>query len=197
MPAELAEPLDAWLAPALAASREAAGRGLARRLPDRPGLALRARRRLLRPGGRAGIWLPSVDRVGRYFPCSLVAPLAARRRRSRCPGRRSAWYDRVEELALAVLEDQSEPASSSKSTWTSSRAPDLPEAGRLPWRLPFATRGGWQLAALAPIGSLWWGDGSPRVPASLLACAGLPPPAAFAAMLDGGFAAHGWAEPAA
>ena len=34
-------------------------------------------------------------------------------------------------------------------------------------------------------------------PASLLACAGLPPPSTFAAMLDGGFPARGWAEAAA
>jgi hypothetical protein len=64
----------------------------------------------------------------------------------------------------------------------------------MPWRMTLSDAAGWRLADIAPVGSLWWGEGSPLVPASLLACAGLPPPGTFAAMLDGGFASHGWTE---
>ena len=74
--------------------------------------------------------------------------------------------------------------------------PALPEAAGLPWRLPFAADAAATLAGLATIGSLWWGQGSPAVAPSLLACEGLPPPGSFAAMLDGGFGPRGWAEPA-
>ena len=45
----------------------------------------------------------------------------------------------------------------------------------MPWRMTLSDAAGWRLADIAPVGSLWWGDGSPLVPASLLACARLKP----------------------
>ena len=108
-----------------------------------------------------------------------------------------AWYDRVEELVLAVLDDHLNLPVLEAGLAAIAPPEPFATAGPLPWRLAPADPAGWQLAALAPIGSLWWGHGSPRVPASLLACAGLPPPAAFAAMLDGGFPTRGWSESAA
>ncbi|HZS84329.1 MAG TPA: type VI secretion system-associated protein TagF [Stellaceae bacterium] len=45
--------------------------------------------------------------------------------------------------------------------------------------------------------TLWWSAGSERVAPSLLLCSGLPQDAAFAALLDGDWRAHGWAEEAA
>jgi hypothetical protein len=70
-----------------------------------------------------------------------------------------------------------------------------PVADPMPWRLPLAEDAGRRLAAAALLGRSWSGKGSPRVAPSLLACPGLPPPAMFAAMRDGGFATHGWTEP--
>jgi len=39
---------------------------------------------------------------------------------------------------------------------------------------------------------LWWTDGSPKVPPCMLVSRALPPPAAFAALLDGDWQCHGW-----
>ena len=134
VPAELAEPLDAWLARAAAASREALGEGWLEAYLTAPVWRFALAAGCCGPAAAAGIWLPSVDRVGRYYPCLLVTALAARRRRRRCPGLRSAWYDRLEELALAVLGDQLS-LERARGGWTRSRRRSLLEVGRLPWRL--------------------------------------------------------------
>jgi type VI secretion system protein ImpM len=48
-----------------------------------------------------------------------------------------------------------------------------------------------QAARMAPY-SLWWTDGSGRVAPVLVIARGLPPPDAFAAMLDGKWSRGGW-----
>ena len=194
---ELAAPLDAWLAAAVAASRETLGAGWLDAYLTAPVWRFALAAGTCGSATAAGIWLPSVDRVGRYFPLLAVAQLATVPSPVALLQGARAWYDRLEELVLAVLEDRVTLPELEASLAAIAPPEPLAGAGPLPWRLAPADPAGWQLAALAPIGSLWWGEGSPRVPASLLACAGLPPPGAFAAMLDGGFPAHGWSEAAA
>ncbi len=194
LPPELANPLDAWLASAVGASREALGTAWLDAYLTAPVWRFALAAGSCGPMAAAGIWLPSVDRVGRYFPLLAVAPLRAASSPIALLRGAGAWYDQVEELALAVLESRLTMPELERSL-DRIGAPDcVGPAATLPWRSGQGDAAGWQLAALAPIGSLWWGSGSPLVPASLLACAGLPPPGAFAAMLDGDFAAHGWAE---
>ncbi|MFL5335910.1 MAG: type VI secretion system-associated protein TagF [Geminicoccaceae bacterium] len=194
VPAELAEPLDAWLAQALAASRDQLGEAWLPTYLTAPVWRFALAAGCCGPAA-AGIWLPSVDKVGRYFPCLLVAELSGAPPPTALPWAAEPWYDHLEELALATLGDQLS-LEQLEASLDELAAPELPEiAGGLPWRLPLAAEMLAPLAGLAPIGSLWWGRGSPAVPPSLLACAGLPPPDAFAAMLDGGFAGRGWTEP--
>ena len=50
--------------------------------------------------GYAGVLMPSVDRVGRYFPLTIARPRGARE--GLAP---AAWLQAVEELALAALND--------------------------------------------------------------------------------------------
>jgi hypothetical protein len=97
-------------------------------------------------------------------------------------------------LALALLDGGLAPADLD-ARLADADPPVIEDLVNMPWRMSLSDAARWRLADMAPVGSLWWGDGSPLVPASLLACAGLPPPATFAAMLDGGFARHGWTEP--
>jgi type VI secretion system protein ImpM len=195
LPAELARPLDDWLAATVAASREALGAGWRAAFLEAPVWRFALAAGSCGPNAAAGLWLPSVDRVGRYFPLLLAAPLAAALPPAALLQGASTWYDRLEALALALLEDRLDLAGL-EAALASLAAPAIaPAAGPAPWRLPLAEDAGWRLAAAAPFGSLWWGKGSPRVAPSLLACPALPPPALFVAMLDGGFAAHGWTEP--
>jgi len=197
VPAELFGPLDAWLARGIAESRALLGEGWLATYLEAPVWRFALAAGSCGPSAAAGVWLPSVDRVGRYFPLLLVAALPPETAPSVLLAGARSWYDRLEEQAVALLEGRAglEEVAASLGD-VASPLPDLAPAP-LPWRLPLAAAAAWRVAALAPVGSLWWSEGSPRVASSLLVCPGLPPPTAFAAMLDGQFAAHGWTEPPA
>jgi type VI secretion system protein ImpM len=185
-------PWDEWLQGGLRESRVALGETWLATYMNSP-----IWRFALAPGvcgdqGWAGLLMPSVDRVGRHFPLTIAAtvtpPLA-------CLMRHQAWFNRIEALALASLrEDFSLDALD--FDLCALGVPDSPDApapsgaviafdGRQP-----------DLHALANAAlqgrSLWWTDGSPRVAPCLVVCAGLPEPAAFTALLDGDWQAHGW-----
>lgn len=160
-----------------------------------------------------GVLIPSVDRVGRYFPFSILrefsgrSPLQAMRQAR-------AWYTEAERLALDCLDDQFQSS-------------DLePRLGRMPEPEPepgtyeppedhepvpdnatgrvyllgdspstnqvLSTIADDTLLQLYPGYSVWWTAGSRAVPAALLVASAMPDHAAFSAMLDGRFDDHGW-----
>ena len=110
------------------------------------------------PDGAVGVWMPSVDRAGRFFPLTIAAvgddgP----------PGLADEWLGAAQDAGLDALEDKIDP---------DALAIRLAEIGNAP---------------LPPVGagaSRWWTEGSPRVPATTLTAEGLPGGTAFAAMLD-------------
>jgi type VI secretion system protein ImpM len=53
----------------------------------------------------AGVVMPSVDKVGRYFPLTLAALLDDRQVLSNLFLRTADWFDNLEKLALSALED--------------------------------------------------------------------------------------------
>lgn len=57
------------------------------------------------PAGALGVLMPSVDRVGRLFPLTLVAPLGAGACPLRVHFRARTRFEALEEIALAALED--------------------------------------------------------------------------------------------
>ncbi len=54
----------------------------------------------------AGIVLPSVDRVGRYFPFSVLAKLPENTSPCEFMANQQAWFEAVETLALSALDGQ-------------------------------------------------------------------------------------------
>ncbi|WP_028886903.1 type VI secretion system-associated protein TagF [Teredinibacter turnerae] len=54
----------------------------------------------------AGVMLPSVDKVGRYFPFSIVAPLAGSANGLELLTENQAWFEEIEDIALQALEGQ-------------------------------------------------------------------------------------------
>jgi len=106
--ADFIEPWDLWLGEGLQAQRDAFGEAWLDAYLDTPGW-----RFLLSPGALggvrpelafAGVLVPSVDRVGRHFPLTLVASL------SRLPELAAefdallAWLHRLEDTALDALQ---------------------------------------------------------------------------------------------
>jgi type VI secretion system protein ImpM len=127
--------------------------------------------------------MPSVDRVGRYFPLMIGAVGAP-------PlldwfHKHAAWYDAIEDLARASLDPgfrlaQFDQMPEPVLTDAAQAAP----AGGV-WRFALDEGLGERVAAVALQGhSLWWTDGSPGVEPSMLMCAGMPRAERFTAMLD-------------
>jgi type VI secretion system protein ImpM len=150
----------------------------------------------------AGVVMPGVDRVGRYFPFTIAAPVApvpCSDAAAWLAGAQS-WYDEATRRALSTLADDFvlERFDAELDAWgplaVASAATDAPA-----WRLcplehvqaddmqPVATQGG--LSALLAVGietgsGVWWTEGSSAVPASLLCGRGLPDGERFVGLLD-------------
>jgi type VI secretion system protein ImpM len=207
LPARFIDTWDLWLRESLAESRDVLG---AEWLPTY--LTSPLWRFALTPGvagesGWAGVLMPSVDRVGRYFPFTIACPIAAA-----CDPldllRAQVWFERAERVALRGLEDSATfPALDADiaalgaplSVVASSPPPDTP-AG--PWRLRLTGRDPLPGACLTLLRaalsevflgySLWWTTGSEQIEPSLLCCQGLPTAGGFAAMLGGAWSDGGW-----
>lgn len=159
----------------------------------------------------AGVLMPSVDRVGRHFPLLIVAGVAAPFSVLDWIADVSGWYAQIEALALSSLENHFQLDVFDAALLALPRA--LPQAlpdtltlaepqTQLRWRIPIAGLAhlGAELPALTcqiaqrlfAGHSLWWTDGSPAVTPSVLLVHGMPEPASFAAMLEGGWQKNGW-----
>jgi type VI secretion system protein ImpM len=209
LPAQLVQPWDLWLRECLAASQSQLGKAWLDTYLTSP-----LWRFVLAPGiggqtGWAGILMPSVDRVGRYFPLTLAAPLPALANPFQVlsnPG----WFEHAEALALSVLDDAFD-LDAFDAKILALAPPEPPTAAPAP--APVSGRpDAWHVQAASPADlacaypkllsraldevffsySLWCSAGSERVAPSLLTCQGLPPPDAYAALLGGDWSARGW-----
>lgn len=159
LPPGLVEAWDGWLQQCIHASRQQLGDGWLEHYLTSPVWRFAIGKGVLGEQAWAGVMMPSVDRVGRYFPLMIAAPGSAG----------TGWYDALEDLARSALD-----------TAFVLEEFDLALSTRLP---PAA---GDAFAEVPLHGhSLWWTDDSPEVESSLLSCEGMPPATSFAAMLDG------------
>jgi type VI secretion system protein ImpM len=166
----------------------------------------------------AGALIPSVDRVGRYFPLTLAAALPTHANPFDVLADGSQWFAQAEALLLSCLEEdfdfdlfeQSVAATAPllagllQSKSARHQSPPPPPSAHNAWHVPLAQPS--DLPAAAPgllsqacltlffAYSLWWTAGSDRVQPSLLLCQGLPPTDGFAALLGGDWSQWGWQE---
>jgi len=211
---------DAWLRASVAASRAVMGERWTNVFLTSPVWRFVCTPRACGPAGVIGLMAPSVDRVGRCFPFTLVAELP--------PDvsvittvRETAWFfDRADRLVVetlaqdhvdfetfnarvADLQDELESVGGSPRVTLDVAASAIVNEG---------TTGGWQfpigspalmgpvfeqllslrLAALYDPLALWWTEGSSIVEPGCLITRGLPDPERFAALLDGSWAASRW-----
>jgi len=139
----------------------------------------------------AGVTIPSVDRVGRYFNFTLASVLPADVIPTVFASTQSDWFDGLENLALSVLEEELDQDGiensigrlSAELSWhpgahfvfnsdvENTRVLSTDSTGVLeliPGMLDkFIVR------ESKPYG-LWWHHGSPQVTKQLLSCAGMP-----------------------
>jgi type VI secretion system protein ImpM len=207
LPQSFIAPWDDWLQRAIATSRELLGEAW---LPAY--LSAPIWRFLLAGGvcGRhavIGVLMPSVDKVGRYFPLAVAAALPVEGAPFALLGVAGAWFEAVERLALSALDEGADFAAFEREA-EAIAAPPVPaepgvvfHAGAAPAaRLagPCAIAGAAPalldvLPLLLGCWSLWWTGESDDAVSSLIVAAGLPPADGFAAFLDGQWERWGWA----
>ncbi len=124
-----------------------------------------------------GLCLPSVDKVGRFYPLLIAAGFPPGIAPERMARHGTAWLDAAEDAGRAALaEDLSPEALKARIP----PAPDLdaaPDAGLPDGIVP------------RPGASLWWTEGAPRVAPHGLVLDGMPDAATVATMLGAGPAA--------
>jgi type VI secretion system protein ImpM len=102
------EPWDVWLGEGLAAQRETLGEDWLDAYLSSPSW-----RFVLMPGvlspqqnqAMAGVLMPSVDRVGRYFPLTLATPMPMPPRSAGEIELLLGWLHRLEDVAIDALQD--------------------------------------------------------------------------------------------
>jgi len=161
----------------------------------------------------AGLMMPSVDRVGRYFPISLVTPFAP----NICPVNfilnQNEWFNELETQCLSALDGAinadelidalgsiiAQPQESFQPT------ANLGEMGPMIFGLSTGDEAQvnsvipYMLNAALTTGlssfSLWQTTGSELISPSLFSCQGLPPISSLGAMLDGKWQSRNWKIP--
>ena len=170
LPAGLVAAWDGWLQQCIRASRARLGDRWLQHYLTSPVWRFAVSPGVLGPAGLGGVMMPSVDRVGRYFPLMIGATGAPPLQE--WVKRHAAWFDALDELARESL----------APGFTLERFDAASEP-------VFGPATGPDGAALHGH-SLWWREGEPGVDASPLVCQGMPAPQDFAAMLD-----CSWARP--
>lgn len=211
LPSHFVRPWDEWLQTAIARSREQLDEEWLDTYLTSP-----IWRFVLSPGtcgteACAGILMPSVDRVGRYFPLTLAALIQRKELLPRLFFIGSEWFCKLESLALSVLEDEFDleqfdrdlqghiletflpPDEAFGFEQQQNQAGGQAETQKIPQDRVEAGNAGEAFVSLdaclkskpRPDYSLWCTSGSEMVRPSLLVFDGLPPPASFAEFLTG------------
>jgi len=159
----------------------------------------------------AGVLMPSMDKVGRYFPMTIVHALTDVVSPICVAAQNNAWFEQVEDTLLAALDDEGLQLEDFDRVVQSLEFGDADiaaidnqlEPGRgacvplgddlnIPRALlGFSLQG--VRDATAGLG-FWWGSGSDSISPSLLVTRGLPAPEMFTAMLSGHWSNYGWRD---
>ncbi len=213
MPRSFLDHWDEWLQSAIAVSREQLGAEWLNLYLSSPVW------RFILSGGLCGeqpwcgVLMPSVDRVGRYFPLIIAAPLPLDVNLVQVAVDGGNWFDAAEKVILGALDEQGFNLDDFDFQVASlSGIEQLADVGATSTQAGFGSA--WQIlldrqarpgAAMPGIVhqlilqrlgsySLWWGSGSEHVSPSLLVSAGMPPAPDFAAMMSGNWAQSAWEQ---
>lgn len=169
LPRSFTDPWDDWMQRMLATSRAMLGEAWLPAWLEGPVWRFALTPGVCGPGMVLGLWLPSVDRAGRYFPLTLAA-VAAESDLSPLIRIGGGFLAAAERAGLDAL------------------ANDLPPevlAARVEAAMAASSSDpGIDLQCYPAAEGRWWTAGAPRVASGAFACHALPDGPRFAAMLD-------------
>src|SRR5580704_8661391 len=189
--------LDKWLSTSIATSKRQMGDAWLPAYLNAPLWRFVLGPGIAGPHPAIGVMMPSVDRVGRYFPLVLAAELPECRTPVRLFRSAGPWFAAAEAVLLSSLEDDCDIDAFDKRALALTPPPydhantqpgaglaciALDEGGDL---ADAYTRFIDELTSDNTRFSMWWTLGSDDVKAALLVGRGLPAPTDFAALLDG------------
>jgi type VI secretion system protein ImpM len=211
------EPWDDWLQRAVARSREQLDKDWLDTYLTSP-----IWRFVLSPGvcsdqPHAGVLMPSVDKVGRYFPLTITVAIPKGFNILQLPKDVNEWFDKAEQQALSALEEPfnldefdreveqldvpvavtastMNPTASAVSLHTSGKSMHTKIPASHDMVGPYVRLLHHYLTLLNNNYSVWWTSGSHKVQPCMLTCAGLPPVDGFSAFLDGRWSLWGWQQ---
>ena len=212
LPRSFVGPWDSWLQDVVGGSRTRMGEAWLDAYLTSPIWRFALSAGLCGESAAAGVLMPSVDRVGRYFPLTVVAMLADGNDLLAVPVAGAGWFGKCEELVRSALADAFDfdgfdaqvaalglPAAGESGLAAASALGGDPGPG-LRLAIPSADAVDQAYRQLAerflsasyrPF-SLWWTSGSEDGAGTFIACNGLPSVEGFAAFLDGRWSAWGW-----
>jgi len=106
LPTTFITPWDEWLQRYIASSKEQMGEAWLDTYLTSPIWRFVLSAGVIDKQHWAGIMLPSVDQVGRYYPFSVVMPLKPELNPIEFISHQSPWFESIEALALSALEEQ-------------------------------------------------------------------------------------------
>jgi type VI secretion system protein ImpM len=155
LPRDFSDPWHDWQSLVIAGSRTLIGRTWLDAFLEAPVWRFILPPGLCGPHAAIGLMMPSVDKVGRYFPLTFVALCGGSPRGSDW----FEWLNAVEDLGRLALDE------------------DAPPEQLMPPPPPST------LAFTEEASCVWWTDGGPRVEATRLSLPSLPDAVRFATML--------------
>ncbi len=160
----------------------------------------------------AGIVLPSVDHVGRYYPFSIVIPLPTTSNPFEFISSNNYWFELIEDLALRALAGQI--SLEELVAMTEHQKSIVPMAYRKTGQQVHNScqQINFQFSEELPVNvyahlldglltsnmgcySVWSTSGSENIAPCLVNCKGLPSTSQIPAMMDGQWAHWGWPQP--
>ena len=173
LPHAFIDPWDRWLQQGIAASRKELGEAWIAAWLEAPIWSFALAPGVCGPDAVLGLWMPSVDRIGRHFPLTLaaIAPGGDPRDLARSNG---GFLFAVEQAGLAAVESDLAPEGLTRRVLAAAEARES-DPGIDPAAYPSGN-------------ALWWTEGSPRVPRCAFTSDALPDDLTFAQMLDAGAA---------
>ena len=192
LPTAFIEPWDQWLQTVIADSRQQFGENWLELYLTSPVWNFVLSRSLCGEHPWMGVLMPSVDRVGRYFPLTIACQLPLDSNPLDVASREEDWFSNADSVILSVLTEQSIDVEQfdTQVTVLGGAKPILSGMNQVgvgygsAWQIPKAPDQ--KLSVLFPLVahqmlmqrlgeySLWWATGSAHVNSSLLICSGLP-----------------------